>query len=142
MATELEYDSADEAEHKQFKLILLGDGAVGKTSIAQRFAHDHFATAYKQTIGVDFLTGHIKLPGAHGGIRVARLAWGAGGGRTLSWLTLGGASPPLRAGDVHVTLQIWDIGGQSIGSKMITRYINGAKVRSAVAAGVRGAGPR
>jgi GTPase SAR1 family protein len=28
---------------------------------------------------------------------------------------------------VHVALQIWDIGGQSIGSKMIGNYIYGAQ---------------
>lgn len=38
----------------QFKLILLGDGAVGKTSIAMRFSQDSFAQQYKQTVGVDF----------------------------------------------------------------------------------------
>jgi len=27
---------------------------------------------------------------------------------------------------LHATLQLWDIGGQSIGSKMITNYISGA----------------
>lgn len=33
-------------------------------------------------------------------------------------------------GDVQVALQIWDIGGQSIGSKMMSKYIFGAHVRS------------
>ena len=28
---------------------------------------------------------------------------------------------------VHVAMQIWDIGGQSIGSKMIKNYIYGAQ---------------
>lgn len=32
-------------------------------------------------------------------------------------------------GDVQVALQIWDIGGQSIGSKMMSKYIFGAHVR-------------
>ncbi len=31
-------------------------------------------------------------------------------------------------GDVHVTLQIWDIGGQSLGSKMIDNYLENAHV--------------
>lgn len=30
-------------------------------------------------------------------------------------------------GDVHTALQIWDIGGQTIGSKMVTNYIYGAQ---------------
>lgn len=33
-------------------------------------------------------------------------------------------------GDVQVALQIWDIGGQSIGSKMMSKYIFGAHVSS------------
>lgn len=32
-------------------------------------------------------------------------------------------------GDTQVTLQIWDIGGQSIGGKMLKNYIFGAQVR-------------
>jgi Ras-related protein Rab-28 len=35
-------------------VILLGDGAVGKTSLAIRFTDDQFNMLYKQTIGLDF----------------------------------------------------------------------------------------
>lgn len=35
-------DSDDEQENVQFKIILIGDGAVGKTSIAMRFTDDSF----------------------------------------------------------------------------------------------------
>ena len=86
-------DSEDEPEQLQYKVIILGDGAVGKTSIAMRFTEDHFAKAYKQTIGVDFFIKRLVLPG-----------------------------------EVHVALQIWDIGGQTIGGKMIGNYIYGAQV--------------
>ena len=84
-------DSDDEPEQLQYKIILLGDGAVGKTSLAHRFTGDHFATTYKQTIGLDFFMKRLVLPG-----------------------------------EVNVALQIWDIGGQSIGGKMIGNYIFGA----------------
>ena len=47
---------------RQYKIILLGDGAVGKTSIANRFAEDKFSQNYKQTVGVDFLIKRINLP--------------------------------------------------------------------------------
>lgn len=33
----------DEPESLQYKVILLGDGTVGKTSIAMRFTDDEFA---------------------------------------------------------------------------------------------------
>jgi Ras-related protein Rab-28 len=81
----------DDVELKQYKVILLGDGAVGKTSIANRFTDGNFSQNYKQTVGVDFFIRKLQL------------------------------SPK-----VNCALQIWDIGGQSIGSKMITNYIAGA----------------
>lgn len=45
------------------QVILLGDGTVGKTSIATRFAQDDFSQSYKQTIGLDFFVKRIVLPG-------------------------------------------------------------------------------
>mmetsp|Transcript_40090 Transcript_40090/g.78551 ORF Transcript_40090/g.78551 Transcript_40090/m.78551 type:complete len:222 (+) Transcript_40090:270-935(+) len=84
-------DSEDE-ELLQYKIILLGDGTVGKTSIANRFTSDTFGQQYKQTIGLDFLLKRLELPG-----------------------------------NTQVALQIWDIGGQSIGSKMLGNYIYGSQ---------------
>jgi Ras-related protein Rab-28 len=42
-------DSDDEAT-LQYKIILLGDGTVGKTSIAMRFTNDQFGHQYKQVL--------------------------------------------------------------------------------------------
>ncbi|KAH8054033.1 GTPase [Aureococcus anophagefferens] len=81
----------EKVDQRQFKVILLGDGAVGKTSIATRFSSDEFTQSYKQTIGLDFFIKHLILPG-----------------------------------DVHVAMQTWDIGGQSISSKMLHNCIFGA----------------
>ncbi len=39
-----------------FKVIIIGPGAVGKTSLLNRFVHNEFSLKYKLTIGVDFLT--------------------------------------------------------------------------------------
>ncbi|KAA0149629.1 hypothetical protein FNF27_01364 [Cafeteria roenbergensis] len=87
-----ESDEDSDDDHKQFKVILLGNGAVGKTSLARRFAQDEFGPEYKQTIGLDFLLKRLELPGK-----------------------------------VSVTLQLWDIGGQSLTSKMISAYVAGAQ---------------
>mmetsp|Transcript_147 Transcript_147/g.371 ORF Transcript_147/g.371 Transcript_147/m.371 type:complete len:234 (+) Transcript_147:168-869(+) len=84
-------DSEDE-ELLQYKIILLGDGTVGKTSIAMRFTDDTFGQQYKQTIGLDFMLKRLVLPK-----------------------------------NTNVALQIWDIGGQSIGSKMLGNYIFGSQ---------------
>lgn len=50
----------DDSEHisaltgKLFKVIVLGDGFVGKTAITVRFCEDKFQKEYKMTIGVNF----------------------------------------------------------------------------------------
>ena len=35
------------------KLVLMGDGAVGKTSLVERFIHNSFAGKYRATMGLD-----------------------------------------------------------------------------------------
>jgi len=44
-----------------FKLIMLGDGAVGKTSIVNRFIKKAFKVDYSHTIGVDIHNHEINL---------------------------------------------------------------------------------
>ena len=56
-------DGEDDVTNFQFKVILLGDGAVGKTSIATRFSENNFSQNYKQTVGVDFFMKRINLQG-------------------------------------------------------------------------------
>eukprot|EP00116_Pleurobrachia_bachei_P011200 sb/3471462/ len=76
---------------KQLKIVIVGDGASGKTSIASRYAQSSFGKEYKQTLGVDFFLKRIILPG-----------------------------------DTHVALQVWDIGGQTLGGSMLKNYIYNA----------------
>ena len=49
--------------HHQFKVILLGDGTVGKTSISKRLIENVFNENYHQTIGVDFFNHSLLLDG-------------------------------------------------------------------------------
>ena len=86
---------SDKLVQRQFKFVILGDGAVGKTSICHRFVEDHFANSYKQTIGLDFFVKRLTLNNPQGG-------------------------------QIQVAMQVWDVGGQSVSSKMITKYIHGA----------------
>lgn len=46
----------------QKKILLLGDGAVGKTSLVHRFVEGVFNERYKATIGVDIFSKNITTP--------------------------------------------------------------------------------
>ncbi|XP_076439639.1 ras-related protein Rab-28-like [Babylonia areolata] len=84
-------DSEEEGPDRQLKVIILGDGSSGKTSLCMRYAQEQFKKQYGQTVGLDFYLKRIVLPGS-----------------------------------THVALEIWDIGGQTIGSTMLSNYIFGA----------------
>ncbi|PAA73631.1 hypothetical protein BOX15_Mlig028188g2, partial [Macrostomum lignano] len=43
-----------------FKILIIGDGTVGKTSFVQRYVNDVFRQDYKSTIGVDFALKVVK----------------------------------------------------------------------------------
>jgi small GTP-binding protein len=45
----------------RFKVVMLGDGAVGKTALTTRFTQDFFDADYKRTIGSDFAVKIIDL---------------------------------------------------------------------------------
>ena len=41
-------------KEKLFKVLLIGDAGVGKTSFVQRYTNDIFRVDYRGTVGVDF----------------------------------------------------------------------------------------
>ena len=43
------------------KVVVVGNGAVGKSSMIQRYCKGVFTKDYKKTIGVDFLERQIQL---------------------------------------------------------------------------------
>jgi len=43
-----------------YKVVVLGDYSVGKTSIMERYVNNKFSQSYKATIGADFLTKEKK----------------------------------------------------------------------------------
>ena len=45
----------------RFKVVMLGDGAVGKTALTTRFTQNFFDADYKRTIGSDFAVKIIDL---------------------------------------------------------------------------------
>lgn len=44
-----------------FKIVVLGEGAVGKTAIVTRFSHGFFRTDYKTTIGSQFAVKNVEI---------------------------------------------------------------------------------
>jgi Ras-related protein Rab-28 len=69
-------DSDDEQSlDKVLKLVVVGDGASGKTSMCTRFAQEQFVKNYRQTIGLDFFMKRIQLPGR---IQVTLQVWDIG----------------------------------------------------------------
>src|SRR5271157_533341 len=58
-----------------FKVLLLGDGGVGKTTLVQRYVTGAFIANTKITIGVDFATKSLLIDGA----QVMLQVWDFGG---------------------------------------------------------------
>ncbi|KAL3740895.1 hypothetical protein ACJRO7_022082 [Eucalyptus globulus] len=52
-----------QAEDYLFKIVLIGDSAVGKSNLLARFARDEFYPNSKSTIGVEFQTQKLNIDG-------------------------------------------------------------------------------
>jgi GTPase SAR1 and related small G proteins len=48
------------ASEKLFKVIIIGDPTVGKTSFVQRYVQNSYKRDYKGTVGVDFALKVVK----------------------------------------------------------------------------------
>ena len=60
---------------KTYKLVLIGDGAVGKTSIRERYLGKGFKRSQLATIGVDFAQKYTS----YGGVNVRHIIWDLAG---------------------------------------------------------------
>jgi small GTP-binding protein len=69
-----------------FKVIAVGDGAVGKTSITLRFSTGTFRDSYIMTIGVDFAVKTIEVPTKEGTSKVKLQIWDTGGQERFSYV--------------------------------------------------------
>jgi small GTP-binding protein len=48
----------------KFKLVFVGDQAVGKSSIITRFIKDQFDPTHNPTVGIDFVSKNINIGGS------------------------------------------------------------------------------
>lgn len=53
----------EEGEEYLFKIVVIGDSAVGKSNLLSRFARDEFDHNSKATIGVEFQTQVVEVDG-------------------------------------------------------------------------------
>ncbi|KAL1834941.1 hypothetical protein DCAR_0105187 [Daucus carota subsp. sativus] len=56
-------DETGEGEEYLFKIVVIGDSAVGKSNLLSRFARDEFDQNSKATIGVEFQTQVVQVDG-------------------------------------------------------------------------------
>ncbi|GMH20396.1 hypothetical protein Nepgr_022237 [Nepenthes gracilis] len=57
------FSSEEQTENYLFKIVLVGDSAVGKSNLLARFARDEFYPNSKSTIGVEFQTQKMEING-------------------------------------------------------------------------------
>ncbi len=77
----------------KLKIVMLGDFAVGKTSLVKRFVYNVFDDLYLTTIGVRVMKKEVVVN---------------------------------ERGEIHVTLLLWDIGGQQDFQEVTPQYLQGA----------------
>lgn len=97
-----------------FKLVALGDGAVGKTSCIKRYTEDSFSEKYIMTIGTTFALKTVEVTGPSGSRITARVVlWDLAGQPTYNELRrryMAGASMAIIVYDVTRPQTFLDIG--------------------------------
>eukprot|EP01084_Bolivina_argentea_P007885 14795_1 len=86
-----------------FKIILVGDCSVGKTSILNRFRKDYFEPSYNPTIGLIFKTQLVKMPNKTAKLEIHDTGGGSHEYGTISKAFFRGA---------HAALIIYDVSNQ------------------------------
>jgi small GTP-binding protein len=56
------------------KVVVAGDGAVGKTSLVRRYCEGKFQSTRLATIGVDFYTQRVRIPDPSNGEQMVKLS--------------------------------------------------------------------
>ncbi len=97
-----------------FKLVALGDGAVGKTSCIKRYTEDSFSEKYIMTIGTTFALKTVEVTSPTGSKVTARVVlWDLAGQPTYNELRrryMAGASMAIIVYDVTRPQTFLDIG--------------------------------
>ena len=81
------------------KIVLLGAASTGKTSIVNRFAHQHFSPTLESTIGAAFVSKVIKIQGKDIKLEI----WDTGGCEKYKSLA------PMYYQDTHAAIIVFDL---------------------------------
>lgn len=90
-----------EPRFASFKLVLLGESAVGKSSIVHRFVKDTFDDMRESTIGAAFLTQSIQVPETNTTVKFE--IWDTAGQERYKSLA------PMYYRNAHAALCVYDI---------------------------------
>ncbi len=76
-------DSSDGSDGFKYRVVLLGEATVGKTSLLRRYTENIFDEEYKQTLGTTFATKDIEVKDKDGNVRSVKISiWDMGGQST------------------------------------------------------------
>lgn len=97
-------DTSDSFDGYKFRVVLLGEATVGKTSLLRRYTENVFDEEYKQTLGTTFANRDIYVKDDERNVRRVRLSiWDMGGQSTYRELRrqyMKGASASIIVYDV------------------------------------------
>jgi small GTP-binding protein len=100
----------------KYKLVLLGERGVGKTSIVNRFVYDKYNYKYEATLGVDFLSKRVNIEK-----RSVRLqVWDTAGQESFRCLI------PSYIKNSHVAVIVYDITDMN-SFRQTQKWVNDAK---------------
>ena len=86
---------------KKFKVVLLGDAGVGKSSIVQQYVFNKYANENLPTIGASFMSKHVTLMDEQDTILLQ--IWDTAGQERYKALT------PMYYRDAHAAICVYDI---------------------------------
>lgn len=87
----------------QFKLVLLGDSSVGKSSIVHRFVKDTFDELRESTIGAAFLSQTVKIKDGNEDVVIKFEIWDTAGQERYKSLA------PMYYRNANAALVVYDV---------------------------------
>ncbi|KAI5079228.1 hypothetical protein GOP47_0006899 [Adiantum capillus-veneris] len=75
----------EEDFQREVKVVIVGNGSVGKTSLIRQFCKSQFIEDYKKTIGVDFLEKHIFVKNLQEDVKL--MLWDTAGQEEFNSMT-------------------------------------------------------